>query len=220
MNIYEAIKNNLNNSIKLDDETDSIMDDNTYNNAKQYCMKVYNILNNVLSAKYYSSELSCRLDEGGEDHLPYLTLDDISSSFISFFPILSKSDNTSMVYLDKDSKKKSFKNVDDALVWIENNLDIILNLCEKHFGSEEDYKPYELKHPYHINNTSNSSDWKALKGGLSNCRSSNDLDDLMHETLSVYDYGRYCDYVHEIDNSDDLLYSKNELRKLADANLK
>lgn len=65
------------------------------------------------------------------------------------------------------------------------------------------------------------SDWEALKQGLSSCKSASDVEELMLETLSSSDYGRYCDYHYEIDDEDksSLSWAKEELKKLADENL-
>lgn len=64
-----------------------------------------------------------------------------------------------------------------------------------------------------------STDWKALKAGLSSCNSADDLQDLMHSTMDGNDFGRYCDYVYEIESKSDLQWSKNELKKLANENI-
>jgi hypothetical protein len=70
-------------------------------------------------------------------------------------------------------------------------------------------------------NESEDSDWEALKQGLSSCKSASDIEELMLETLSSGDYGRYCDYHYEIDDKDksSLSWAKKELKKLADENL-
>lgn len=65
-----------------------------------------------------------------------------------------------------------------------------------------------------------TTDWKALKAGLSSCKTADDLQELMIGTMSVGDYSQHCDYVYEVEDSSTLSWAKKELRKLADENLK
>lgn len=62
------------------------------------------------------------------------------------------------------------------------------------------------------------TDWKALRDGLKDCTSADDLNDLMQNTMDSNDYSKYCDYYYEIENKSDLAYAKAELNKLAKTN--
>ena len=73
-----------------------------------------------------------------------------------------------------------------------------------------------------INKLNESTDWERLKSGLSYCKSAEDVEELMHETMDSRDYSEYCDYHYEIEDGDksSLSWAKKELRKLANEHLK
>lgn len=71
-----------------------------------------------------------------------------------------------------------------------------------------------------LNKLNESSDWNALKDGLTHCRSAEDIAELMHSTLDGADYGEYCDYAEEIDGDYKVSDAKKDLRKIANDKIK
>lgn len=67
---------------------------------------------------------------------------------------------------------------------------------------------------------SDVTNWKELVNGLSTCKTSNDIEELMTSTMSSSDWSKYCDIYYEIDDSSFTVSdAKSQLKKLAKDNL-